>query len=221
VLKDAASFIRYFRGLRISVDENDGYLFSMAPNDASITIYYKNDVTAADGTVTKTKQETSLSLGSSNVHLSNVAYSRSSSYISGTKDAIDAEQVKKNTGLPITNPSTKLYLQGMGGSSIGVRVPRLITTLRNQYKNEKIAVVSAKIRLYNDSTDPEWDNKYRKPSSLLVKERDTMSRFLPDMTILSAGYSLVRTNNLSTKMLTTMLVSLHHLKKLLRMSLMI
>ena len=89
----------------------------------------------------------------------------------------------------------------MGGSSIGVRIPKeLITTLRNQYKNEKIAVVSAKIRLYNDSTDPEWDKKYRKPSSLLVKERDTMSRFLPDMTILSsAGYSLVRTNNLSTK----------------------
>jgi hypothetical protein len=124
VLKDAASFIRYFRGLRISVDENDGYLFSMAPNDAAITIYYKNDVTASDGTVTKTKQETSLSLGSSNVHLSHVAYSRSSSYITGTKDAIDAKDIKTNTALPIANPSTKLYLQGMGGSSIGVKLQR-------------------------------------------------------------------------------------------------
>lgn len=201
VLKDAASFIRYFRGLRISVDENDGYLFSMAPNDAAITIYYNNDVTASDGTVTKTKQETSLSLGSPNVHLSHVAYSRSSSYITGTKDAIDAKDIKTNTALPIANPSTKLYLQGMGGSSIGVRITKeLITSLRNQYKNEKIAVVSAKIRLYNDSTDPEWDNRYRKPSSFLVKERDTMSRFLPDMTLLaSAGYSLVRSTNLSTK----------------------
>lgn len=199
VLKDAASFIRYFRGISISVDESDGYLFSMAPNDAAITIYYKNDVTpTGGGTAVRTAQETSLNLGASNVHLSSIAYQRGSTYTAETQKGVTVEQLKTKD-LQINNPATKLYLQGMGGNSIGVRVPiSTILQLRNQYKNDKIAIVSAKIRLYNDNTD--WDNKYRKPSSLLVKERDTMSRFLPDMTLLSsAGYSLVRTANLSTK----------------------
>ncbi|SHK39023.1 DUF4270 domain-containing protein [Epilithonimonas mollis] len=190
VLKDAASFIRYFRGISISVLEDEGYLFSMAPNDAAITIYYKNDVTAADGTVTKTKQETTLNLGGSNVHLSKITYDRSSTYL--------------NTISPAGSPNDTtgdelLYAQGMGGASFGVKIPvSTIIKLRNQYKNDKIGIVSAKIRLYNDNSN--WDNKYKKPTSMLVKEKDTVKRFLPDMTLLaSAGYSLVKTANLSTK----------------------
>ncbi|RKE87605.1 DUF4270 domain-containing protein [Epilithonimonas arachidiradicis] len=200
VLKDAASFIRYFRGLSISVEENDGYLFSMAPNDAGITIYYKNDVTATDGTVTRTKQETALSLGSSNVHLSQVVYDRAgTNYFNAVNPAVKYSELKKNPGMNV-NPAEKIYMQGMGGSSIGIRIPQgTIDLLKQKFQNEKVAIVSAKIRLYNDIES--WDNKYKKPSNLLVQEmiKDTV-RFLPDMTALSsAGYSLVRTANLSTK----------------------
>lgn len=200
VLKDAASFIRYFRGISISVEQNDGYLFSMAPNDAGITIYYKNDVTATDGTgnVTRTKQETTLNLGSSNVHLSQVIYSRAGSNYGGAMvNAVDI----KNILNPITSDkfAPKLYMQGMGGSSIGIKIPQYtIDALKQKYKDDKIGIVSAKIRLYNDES---WDNSYKKPSSLLVQEiiKDTV-RFLPDMTTLSsAGYTLVKTTNLSTK----------------------
>lgn len=197
VLKDAASFIRYFRGISISVLEDEGYLFSMAPNDAVITIYYKNDVKATDGTVTRTKQETTLNIGSSNVHLSQVAYSKGSTYASAMLAGVNVNNIKdKNATI---NPATQLFLQGMGGSSIGVKIPaETIEKLRNTYKTQKIGIVSAKIRLYNDDTD--WDNKYRKPTSMLVKERDTLSRFLPDMTELAnAGYSLVKTAKLDTK----------------------
>ncbi|WP_089873349.1 DUF4270 domain-containing protein [Epilithonimonas hungarica] len=201
VLKDAASFIRYFRGISISVEQNDGYLFSMAPNDTGITIYYKNDVTATDGTVTRTKQETTLNLGASNVHLSQVIYDRNSDspYAKAMLTAVKYEDLKKNPGLAV-NPADKLYLQGMGGSGIGIRIPQgTIDALKQKFQNEKIAIVSAKIRLYNNAD--EWNNKFRKPSSLLVQEmiKDTV-RFLPDMTSLaSAGYSLVKTANLSTK----------------------
>ena len=198
VLKDAASFIRYFRGISISVLENEGYLFSMAPNDADITLYYKNDVKATDGTVTRTKQQTSLNIGMSNVHLSQVAYTRAgTSYATAMSNAINVTQLK-NKNLQITNPADKLYLQGMGGSSIGIRIPvSTIKALRDDYKNNKIAIASAKIRLYNDESD--WNNKYRKPASMLVKERDSVSRFLPDMAALAnTGYSLIKTNNLAT-----------------------
>lgn len=194
VLKDAASFIRYFKGISISVLEEDGYLFSMAPNDAGITIYYKNDVTATDGTVTRTKAEFALNLGSGNVHLSQIMYDRSGTpYAAAVSDTAPPNDV---TG------DALIYTQGMGGASFGIKIPEsTIAQLRAMYKNDKIGIVSAKIRLYNDETG--WNNSYKKPSSLLVRERgvakDSM-RFLPDMTVLaSAGYSLIKTNNLSTK----------------------
>ncbi|REC72958.1 DUF4270 family protein [Epilithonimonas hispanica] len=204
VLKDAASFIRYFKGLSISVSENDGYLFSMAPNDAAITIYYKNDVTATDGTVTRTKAETELNLGSSNVHLSSITYNRTNqSYITARNNAIkiaDFNKIEsgKNLVVSTNNYAKELYLQGMGGSSAGIRIPAAtIIALKNKYKNEKIGIVSAKIRLYNDAAT--WNNKYKKPSNMLVKNR-VLKGFLPDMTSLSsAGYSLLKTANLSTE----------------------
>ena len=197
VLKDAASFIRYFKGISISVDEPNGYLFSMAPNDAAITIYYKNDVTAADGTVTKTKAEVALSLGSSNAHFSNIVYKRSMDYGSGTTGATNVKDLDKaaTPQFPV-NAASKLYLQGMGGSSVGLRIPAAtIIALKKLYKENKVGIVSAKLRLFNDET---WKNSYRKPSSLIVRQNNETG-FLPDMTALSsAGYSLIKTSNLST-----------------------
>ncbi|KFC19847.1 DUF4270 family protein [Chryseobacterium sp. FH1] len=189
VLKDAASFIRYFKGISISVAENDGYLFSMRPNDAAITIYYKNDVTT-DGVVTRTNAEVALSLGSGNVHISKIAYDRAGSNYASAMSSV---------GMPNDVSGDQLiYAQGMGGAGFGLKIPAsAIVELKNMYKNEKVGIVSAKIRVYNDADS--WNNSYRKPSSLLVKEKDS-TRFLPDMTELAGtGYSLIRTGNLSTK----------------------
>jgi hypothetical protein len=205
VLKDAASFIRYFKGISISVEQNDGYLFSMAPNDAVITMYYKNDVTATDGTITRTKAETTMNIGSGNVHLSQIKYSRTGTpYSTAMNTAIKIADFNKTT--PDNNPLTvntsnyadKLYLQSMGGSSVGIRIPATtLLQLKELYKNNKIGIVSAKIRLYND--DSSWDNSYQKPTTLLVRERFSTG-FLPDMTTLAnTTYSLVKTSNLSTK----------------------
>lgn len=200
VLKDAASFIRYFKGISISVAEPDGYLFSMAPNDTSITMYYKNDVTGTGGVVTRTKAETVFNLESGNVHLSKIAYDRataSDAYKAAIPLAVKSEDViKTDTRLQIT-PSETLYPQGMGGFGFGIRIPaETIALLKNKYKTEKIGIVSAKIRLYNDATI--WNNKYRKPNSMLVKDR-ILKGFLPDMTSLAnAGYSLLKIGNLST-----------------------
>ena len=189
VLKDAASFIRYFKGISISVTENDGYLFRMRPNDAAITVYYKNDVTGADGVVTRTKAEFDLNLGSSNVHLSKIVYDRSPGY----NAAMSApESPNAASGDPL------IYAQGMGGASFGIRIPAAtIVQLKNMYKNDKVGIVSAKIRLYND--DATWNNSYKKPSDLLIKEKDS-TRFLPDMTqLIGTTYALIKTANLSTK----------------------
>lgn len=197
VLKDAASFIRYFKGISISVQEQDGYLFSMAPNDTGITIYYKNDVAATDGTVTRTKAELALNLGGGNVHLSSIAYNRTNeSYNNAMGLAVNPANLD-NPNLPVTS-APLIYAQGMGGAGFGIRIPSAtIRELKELYKTKKIGIVSAKIRVYNDADT--WNNSYRKPSSMLVRDRDSKG-FLPDMTSLSsAGYSLLRTANLSTK----------------------
>lgn len=189
VLKDAASFIRYFKGISISVLEDDGYLFSMAPNDAAVTIYYKNDVTGTDGVVTRTKAETELNLGSSNVHFSKIAYERTPAYLASMSSAASPNI---STGDPL------IYAQAMGGASFGLRIPAsTIVQLKNLYKNEKIGIVSAKIRVYND--DSSWNNSYKKPIDMLVKEKDS-TRFLPDMNqLVGTNYALIKTANLSTK----------------------
>ncbi|KAF5271441.1 hypothetical protein FQR65_LT17598 [Abscondita terminalis] len=66
-LSDAASFIRHFRGLRLSVDENDGFLFNLNPNTMSVTMYYSNDVTK-DNTTTRQQNTYTFDLGAANVH---------------------------------------------------------------------------------------------------------------------------------------------------------
>lgn len=199
VLKDAASFIRYFKGISISVDEPNAYLFSMAPNDAGIVIYYKNDVTATDGTVTRTKAETTLNLGSGNTHFSSIVFNRPIDYTTAMGLATNVKDLDK-TAMPQfpVNAASTLYMQGMGGSSIGLRIPATtIEKLKKLYKENKVGIVSAKLRLYND--DVAWKNSYRKPSSLIVRQNNEKG-FLPDMTELaSAGYSLIKTANLSTE----------------------
>ena len=197
VLKDAATFIRYFRGLKISVDEEDGYLFAFAPNDTTLTIYYKYE-DATDATV-KTNATFDLNLGSGNVHLSQITYNRAgTTYENAMTTAVKIENL--NDENQSITPATKIYAQGMGGSSFGIRVPvSTLSQLRDMYKTQKVGIMSAKIRLYNDADS--WDNSYQKPYYYLVKEKPKDStRFLPEMALTSlTGVSFIGTKNLTTK----------------------
>ncbi len=147
-LSDASNFTRYFRGLRISVDESDGYLFQFSPNDMEMIMYYKYDKTE-NGTTTRAQTSYAFSLGSGNAHIGQYQYQRSSSF-------------KGNLA-----GNTRLYAQGMGGPSIGIKIPEsTIIDLKNLYDNEKAGIISAKIRLY---IDPEWyKTNYPKPSEFTL-----------------------------------------------------
>jgi hypothetical protein len=159
-LKDAASFIRYVKGLRISVAENDGFMFNFSPNEITATMYYKYDKTNTDNTVTKTSSTFTFDLGSSNTHFSQINYNRPSSYVTAMSS------INKVTGDP------KIYLQGMGGPGAEIKVPEtVITELKNLYNNQKIAVLSAKVKLYTDATS--WSNNYAKPSNFVTLFKET------------------------------------------------
>ncbi|WP_295231596.1 DUF4270 family protein [uncultured Chryseobacterium sp.] len=159
-LQDASNFIRHFRGLRIAVDDNDGYLFKFAPNSMELIMYYKYDKTD-NGTTTRTSANYSFVLGAGNAHIGQYEYDRTGSAYS------TAALGDFNTG------GAKLFAQGMGGPSIGIKIPETtVNKLKQLYQNNKAAIISAKIRLY---TDASWSNSYAKPRNLtfLQKDRDS------------------------------------------------
>lgn len=181
-LSDAANFIRYFNGIRISVAENDGFMFSITPNNSQLIMYFKRDVTT-NGTTTSTPDTFTFDLGSSNVHFTQVDHLR-------TNAAVASAQYN-------TTGSTRLYAQGMGGPGIGIKIPsETVAQIKDLYKNQNVAVISAKIKLFTDESV--WNNNYSKPSYFTVKQKDSTG-FLPEVSAMigNPAFSLVKGTDLA------------------------
>ena len=166
-----SNFINYFKGLKISVRENDGYLINFAPNEVTMTMYYRSGG----------KSNTfSFDLGSSNVHFSQISYTRSSTF--------NTVMASINS----TNGDPLLYMQGMGGPGAGIKLNGTgISDLKRLYRDNGAAILSAKVRLYTDTNT--WNNSYTKPVSFLVRKQGETD-FITDLkTMLSnSNYSLVK-----------------------------
>ncbi|MDR2206904.1 MAG: DUF4270 domain-containing protein [Flavobacteriaceae bacterium] len=182
-LSDMATFIRYFRGIKISVDENDGYLFKINPNSTELILYYKSKPT---DTADMRQATFNFALGAGNTHFSQIRYDRT-----GTPAETALSTINSTTG------DAKLFVQGMGGPAAGFRFPETaIQNLRDKYKNEKVGIIGARIRVYTDSDS--WTQDFAKPNYFNVRQKNLYT-FLNDMNTLAAGgkYALVRTYNLS------------------------
>lgn len=194
-LADAATFIRYFKGLKITVAEKDGYIFRFTPSSVAIKMYYKSDTTT-NGTTTSTQKTFSFDLSPSyNAHYNQIQYDRTGSTVASAVSAT-----------PNTTTGDKLlYPQGMGGPGFGIKIPdATIQTVKNLYNQQKIGIISAKIRLYTDMSS--WNNNYKKPWSFIVREKTIdavngntdLYTYMNDMIDLSgAGYVLSRHYNYS------------------------
>lgn len=179
-LADAASFIRYFKGIRVSVQENDGYLFYFDPNKVTINLYYSKDKDV-DGTITRENAVYLMNLGGLNTHFNQIAINRS-----GTPSEAAIAVQDTIVGSP------KIFMQGMGGPGMGLKIPaETIATIKQMYQNDKIGIISAKMRIYTDANS--WTNSFQKPSYFTVKEKG-LNTFLKDMSTLalSGNYSLVK-----------------------------
>jgi hypothetical protein len=170
-LSNESNFINYFRGLKISVRENDGYLINFAPNEVTMTMYYKSGG----------KSNTfSFDLGSSNVHFSQISYTRSSTF-----NTVMAN-INSANGDPL------LYMQGMGGPGAGIKLNGVgISDLKRLYKERGAAILSAKVRLYTDTNT--WNNSYTKPVGFLVRKQGETD-FITDLKTMlgNSNYSLVK-----------------------------
>lgn len=157
-LKDVSAFIRYFRGLKISVTDIDGYLVQFSPSTVELIMYYKSLDT---GATTKTQKKYAFSVGNGNVHIGNYAYTRAGSAVG------NAPAPNKETG------DAKLFAQAMGGNSIGIRFPQeTIKKLKTLYQENKAAIISAKIRMYVDPTS--WNSNYTKPTLMTFVQKDVI-----------------------------------------------
>lgn len=146
-LQDASNFTRHFKGIRVSVEETNGYLFQFAPDDMELIMYYKYDKTE-NGTVTHPQTTLKFVLGSPNAHIGQYEYDRTGSALSTALATSNQEE-----GDP------KLYVQGMGGPSIGVKIQNTtIETLKTLLAKDKIGIVGAKIRMYVDPQPQKWTN---------------------------------------------------------------
>ncbi len=144
-LQDAANFIRYFKGIKISVDETDRYLYQFSPNDLQVIMYYKYDKTD-NGTTTRPQTTLNFNLGSANAHIGLFEYNRLGTPV---KEALSG-----------SNPSEgdeRLFVQGMGGPSVVVKIKdETIVKLKEIYAEKKAGILSAKIRIYLDPAT--WKN---------------------------------------------------------------
>ncbi|WP_080778163.1 DUF4270 family protein [Chryseobacterium phocaeense] len=153
-LMDAANFTRYFKGIRLSVTDIDGYLLQIPPDNMEIIMYYTNEKND-NGTITRPQSTFKFSLAGTvgNARIGQYEYNRAGSAWETAKGMINT-----TTGDP------KLYLQGMGGPSVHVKIPaETIDKLKTLYQNDKAAIVSAKIRIYTDLAT--WNNKYKRTAN--------------------------------------------------------
>lgn len=187
-LNDVSNFIRHFRGLKVSVVENDGYLFQFTPNDMQLIMYYKNDK-VENGNTTRPQTKYEFAVKGSNMHSAYYEYDRT--------NAVMNNYAFGNT----TIGDKKLYAQGMGGNSIGIKFKKEeIDKLKQLYQNDKAAIISAKIRIYTDKS--EWSNPYAKPTEFTIVQRDKDSSgkettaFTTDYTSLGALFIPLRAYDL-------------------------
>jgi hypothetical protein len=182
-LSDVSTFIRYFKGLKISVAENDGYLFKFAPNDVTLKLYYKNDL-VSNGVTTRPQTSVLFDMGATNVHYEKIDYNRA-----GTN--VPSALASSNSIIG----DAKLFPQGMGGPGIGIRIPDItLANLKNFYKSTNAGILSAKIRLYSDAS---WVNNFKKPSSFIAQQKN-VGTFLQEFTTysLNSNYHLITINSL-------------------------
>ena len=161
-LSSESNFINYFKGLKISIQENDGYLINFAPDQVTMTMYYTY------GDASDRKEGTySFNLASPNVHFSQISYNRSTIFNNVM------------AGIDRTNGDPLLYMQGMGGPGAGIKIPEnAIEALKTLRRDRRATIVSAKIRLYTDTLV--WNNSYTKPDNFLVK-KEGETDFITDL----------------------------------------
>ncbi|MCB9202425.1 MAG: DUF4270 domain-containing protein [Flavobacteriales bacterium] len=171
-LNDNTKFLNYFKGLKFSVQEENGFLFTFNPKDLDLTINYKND---------ESSESLSYSFDLSsvyNVRNGNYQYERPAGF---SDMIINSDKV---------NGDEKLYLQGMGGPRAIVKIQESdIDRLKNKIEIEKLSIVGAKLKLYPVNNDIPQKPPYIFANQVDLDDSGTISDYYLFSDLSTFGYS--------------------------------
>lgn len=133
-LLDDLHLLQYLKGLIVNVENENGYFFRFSPNQVELKVKYSNkkDDTSRNNIIYSFDVSSSF-----NVRNGNYTFTRSEDFLNKIKNP------NKTEG------DEKLYLQGMGGSRAFIKINEVqIEDLKKRIETERIAIVSAKIKLH-------------------------------------------------------------------------
>ncbi|MBF0597718.1 DUF4270 domain-containing protein [Faecalibacter rhinopitheci] len=147
-LDDYASFIRrVIQGFDLSVEENNGFLFTFNPNLMKIRMYYSNDNTTADNKVER--KSNNLEFNSNNIWATSGG---SNVQINQIENTNKSSLVMNNINNPDrVNGSSRLFLNGSDGTRVNLRfIEDQINDLKSKKASENWTIIGAKLQFHID-----------------------------------------------------------------------
>ncbi|MDR3272069.1 MAG: DUF4270 domain-containing protein [Flavobacteriaceae bacterium] len=180
-MTDNANFIQYFKGLRISVAEDDArFMFSFPKSTMTLTAYYRYKATDDADTYNS----------SSYVFTTNSSYnSVVGEYNFYDRNGASPQFLSQMQNPNTTNGESALYLQGMGGPSIKLKLnDGQLASIKNSVNNGW-AVIGARIKFH---LTPSYADANTQKPTYIYAYNDTQKSFLTDLTSYSSlsGYAL-------------------------------
>jgi len=151
-MSDQASFIRnFFRGIEISVEEDQGFLFNFQPNSPSFSLmmYYNYDKTNAEGEVEN--QNGALPLYFTSYWSSSPGYNVQVNQFEHSNRS--SEFVNAYTQPNTVEGDSRLYLSGMDGTKTIIKINQEeLNEIRQHVENDGWAIVGAELNLSLDDS---------------------------------------------------------------------
>ncbi len=172
-LSDNSQFVQYFKGIRISPSSDvSSFMFNFPKQTMTLVAYYRYKNNAGDTSYTSTSYKFTMGSSDNSVVGEYNFYNRSTA----------SSQFKQQVQSPDkTSGESQLFLQGMGGPSINIKLDDTqMEAIRDSVQNKGWAVVGAKLNFYLA------EDAVSKPDYIYGYDL-TKKSFLPDLT--SSGYS--------------------------------
>lgn len=167
-IADNSHFIQYFRGIRISpINEYSQFMFNFPVNKIKLIAYYRYKVNSSDSKYTNASY--SFTMGGN--------YNTSLGEYNFYKRATASNEFLHNRDNPDKiSGESKLFLQGMGGPSIHIKLnDSQLLAVKDSVQNKGWAIIGAKLKFYMT------ENFASKPNYIYAYNV-TQKKFLPDLT---------------------------------------
>jgi hypothetical protein len=150
-LSSQATFIRnFFRGIELSVEENQGFFFNFNPNMA-IVMHYQHDDTDPDAPEDAPKKKGTFNLSFSSYWDNIMGYNVQVNQFEHVNRS--SQFVNSYQNPDMVNGASRLYLAGMDGTKTIIKLNQSqLEEVRNNVQNNDWAIVGAELVMYVDDS---------------------------------------------------------------------